>query len=122
MAKFKLDRAVQSKKPAVIAAYKRTFSISEATEAAGVPRDTHYDWLKSDPAYKAAFEASKDEAIESLEDHAVKRAKAGSDVLTMFLLNGARPEKYKRVQQQQHTGPDGGPLAVTVNLRFTDSK
>lgn len=38
-----------------------------------------------------------------------------SDTLAIFLLKGAKPEKYRERQQVEHTGKDGGPIAV----RFT---
>jgi hypothetical protein len=79
---------------------------------AGIDRGTHYDWLKADPGYKAAFEAVQDQAAQSLEDEAVRRAYEGverpvtvagkrelvreySDTLLIFLLKGLRPAKYR---------------------------
>ena len=78
----------------------------------GIDRGTHYDWLKADPGYKAAFEAVQDQAAQSLEDEAVRRAYEGverpvtvagkrelvreySDTLLIFLLKGLRPAKYR---------------------------
>jgi hypothetical protein len=78
----------------------------------GIDRGTHYDWLKADPGYKAAFEAVQDQAAQSLEDEAVRRAYEGverpvtvagkrelvreySDTLLIFRLKGLRPAKYR---------------------------
>jgi hypothetical protein len=83
-----------------------------AAQAAGVHRSRHYDWLKKDPAYVSAFVAAQDEAVQALEDEAVRRAYEGvekpvtvagqrefvreySDTLLIFLLKGARPQKYR---------------------------
>lgn len=35
-----------------------------------------------------------------------------SDTLLIFLLKGARPEKYKDRQSHEHTGSGGGPIAI----------
>ena len=120
--KFKANDGVQLKKPAVIAAFKATCSVTRACEISGVSRQAHYDWLKSDPAYLEAFEASKDEAAQVLEDEAVRRAEGGveepvfykgsicgtvrkySDTLLMFLLNGARPTKYRQNSKIEMSG------------------
>ncbi len=49
-------------------AYKEHGSIMKASEATGIGRGTHYDWLKADPEYKAAFEDTKDDFAESVEN------------------------------------------------------
>ena len=81
-----------------------------AAQAAGVHRSRHYDWLKKDPAYVSAFVAAQDEAVQALEDEAVRRAYEGvekpvtvagqrefvreySDTLLIFLLRG-RLKRY----------------------------
>ena len=61
-------------------------------------RTTHYYWLKHDPAYAAAFAEAHQMAVTWLEDVAVQRATAAehpSDVLLIFLLKAAKPEKYR---------------------------
>jgi hypothetical protein len=100
------------KKAAFLAAYTHTCSITKAAEAAQMDRGTHYFWLASDPGYKARFEATKETAVETLEDEAVRRAYHGverpmtvagkrelvkeySDTLLIFLLKAARPGKYR---------------------------
>ena len=79
---------------------------------AGIDRGTHYDWLRKDPEYRAQFEAATDQAAQTLEDEAVRRAYEGvdravtvagqreivreyPDTLLIFLLKGARPQKYR---------------------------
>ena len=129
VAKFKQDSSAQTKKPSVIAAFKRTCNVSEACRIAEVERSTHYAWLKSDPAYKEEFESSRDEAAQILEDEAVRRAEQGvdepvfykgevcgsvrkySDTLLIFLLNGAMPDKYKRERAQ---------LDINVSIGLAD--
>ena len=98
-----------------------------AAEMAGIDRGRHYDWLKADPEYRAEFEKVQDQAVQALEDEAVRRAYHGiekpitvagkreiireySDTILIFLLKGARPQKYRDNVRQEVTGADGVPL------------
>ncbi len=110
------------KKRAFLKAYAETGGIlSHAAKAAGCDRHSHYNWMKDDADYAALFESiAKDMAYDRLEDEATRRAVDGwdepvyqggelvgfkrrySDTLLIFMLNGARPEKYRRVTE--HTG------------------
>ena len=83
------------KKPAVLAAFKNCANVTQACKSVDICRDTFYRWLREDPDFKAAYQESREQAIEALEDEAVRRAYAGSDTLLIFLLKGARPQKYR---------------------------
>jgi hypothetical protein len=76
-------------------AYSLLGNITAAAEMVGLLRQVHYDWLKTTPAYPAAFEAAKVESIERLEAEARRRAMGGSDTLLIFLLKAARPAAYR---------------------------
>lgn len=106
-------RIAQPKKDLFLDAFRKCGSITQAAAAAGIGRHTHYDWLGVDAAYERAFRAAEDEAIEGLEDEARRRAFAGSDVLLIFLMKGAKPEKYR--DRYEVTGKNGGPLEFDVN-------
>jgi hypothetical protein len=86
-------RMSHPKKRAFLAAYAQVGSVSGAARAAGVSRRSHSRWLE-DADYASAFETAKDEAADTLEDEARRRAFEGSDVLLIFLLKGALPQKY----------------------------
>jgi hypothetical protein len=100
------------KKVAFLNAYARTCNVTAAADVAGIERRSHYNWLKADPEYVKAYEAAQEEAVQLLEDEAVRRAYVGvdkpvtvagrrevvkeySDTLLIFLLKGARPAKYR---------------------------
>lgn len=53
--------------------------ISRAAEQAGINRESHYDWLKRFPEYKAAFDEAYEMAGDLLEDEAFRRAHDGYD-------------------------------------------
>jgi transposase-like protein len=143
------------KKPAVLEAYKGCANVSKACGIVGIARDTFYRWLKEDPKFKDDYEAAREQAIELLEDEAMRRAHEGiakpifhagkravdvvlnpdgsvkldpvtkkpigipavvreySDTLLIFLLKGARPQKYRDNVRQEVSGPNGAPLIPT---------
>lgn len=97
----------------MLAALAETGNVSKAAEAAGIDRGTHYKWASADPEYKAACVDAMESAADKLEEEARRRAHDGvdepvyqggkkvgtvrkySDTLLIFLLKGARPEKYR---------------------------
>ena len=100
------------KKQAFLAAYSETGNVREAARAAGIDRGTHYDWLRKDPEYVTAFAHAQEDAADTLEAVARNRAIQGSDLLTIFLLKGLRPERYRErynvtgEMQHAHTWAD----------------
>jgi len=121
---------LKAKQKAFLAAYVLTASITKAADAGKCDRQQHYRWLKESGAYAAAFSESKDEAAQSLEDEAVRRAHEGilepvfykgkpagvirvfSDALMLALLKAFRPDRYRDRVSAEVSGPDGGPIAL----------
>lgn len=60
-----------------LAHVRTTGNVSLAAAAADVGRRTHYDWLKSDPAYAQEFMEALDEAADLLLAEARRRAVEG---------------------------------------------
>jgi len=105
------DGSGHHKKRGFLAAYGQTGNISVAARAAGIHRQRHYEWLQ-EADYAKAFDHAKEEAGDILEAEARRRAVEGcevpvyqggrkvgttrrySDLLLIFLLKGAKPEKY----------------------------
>lgn len=88
-------RVAQAKKTSFLTAFADLGTVTHAARAAGVPRRTVYDWLERDPQFALGFRAAEQEAIDSLEREARRRAIAGSDTLLIFLMKGANPAKYR---------------------------
>lgn len=65
-----------SKQTAFLAAFRITASITAAAAACKIERQLHYRWL-AEPEYVTAFAQAKEEAAQTLEDEAVRRAKEG---------------------------------------------
>lgn len=122
------QRKKKSAQAAFLVAYAECGTIRHAAKAAGIGRRTHYEWIDADPEYAEAFEDATQEAGESLEAEARRRAVEGvdqpvyqggkkvgvirkhSDVLLIFLLNGIFPEKYRARNSTELTGRNGRDL------------
>jgi hypothetical protein len=109
---------VTAKQRAFLAAYSKVGIISEAAKKAKISRRDHCNWLP-DPEYAAAFEVAREESIELLEltvRRRAMRARKPSDLLSMFLLKAARPEKYRDNARVEMTGAGGAPIQVEVKF------
>ena len=126
---------------AFLAALAQTGNVTAAARAAHVDRTTAYDLRAADPEFAALWRAALDEAADLLEQEARRRAHDGlvrykfdrkgqpllhpttgqpyceleySDTLLIFLLKGARPEKYRERADLNLAGKDGGPIQSEV--------
>jgi len=105
---------MHAKRAAFLAAYRETGNVRVACIAAQISRSSHYRWLEQSSDYAQEFEQAKKDAVDVLEAEARRRAVEGweepvgwykgqaggtvrkySDILLMFLLKGAAPEKYR---------------------------
>lgn len=112
-----------------LAALSETANVTASAKRAGLARTTVYEWRADNEQFKARWDAAVELGTDALEDEAMRRAKDGvtepvhykgervdeiqkySDTLTIFLLKGRRPEKYR--ERFEHTGANGGPLLVS---------
>lgn len=115
------------KKRAFLSAYSQVGTITHAAKAAGVDRTLHFHWMKADDEFAEAFEQARQCFCDELEFEAMRRARHGvqqdifykgvkiatkrdySDALIIFMLKGARPEKYGDIQ-------GGGGINLNVNI------
>lgn len=119
---------------AYLAALAQTGNRRKAAAAAKIHRSTPAKYLEDHPDLRPEWDAAVAEAMDAatdlLEEEARRRAVTGvlepvfhggkrvgtirrySDTLLIFLLNGARPEKYRH--RHELTGKDGAPLAPPV--------
>ena len=122
----------QRKKEQFLKAFSETGNICKAADIAHINRERHYTWLKCDPDYPKLFDAAEVKAGDTLEAEAVRRAYEGidepvfyrgeacgtvrkySDTLLIFLLKGAKPEKYKERSASTLSNPDGTNLVIKV--------
>lgn len=105
-------------------------NVTQAAKACGMARRTLYDWRREDAAFAAAWDEASELGANALEDEARRRAFKGtlkpvyqrgekvgtvreySDTLLIFLLKGAKPEKYR--ENVRHSGAIGVNLDLNV--------
>lgn len=74
-------------KKAMIEALKKSLGIvTTACKEVGIERQTHYNWLKDDPDYKAQVEALDDMVLDFAESKLHQSINNGSDTATIFFL------------------------------------
>lgn len=76
-----------TKKENLIKALTKTLGVvSTACTMAGVSRDTHYRYLKTDPEYKRKVNELKNVALDFAETHLHELIKDGNPAATIFFL------------------------------------
>lgn len=116
------------KREAFLTALRAHGNVSEACAAALIGRQSAYEWRRDDPEFAAAWNEALDEAADTMEREAWRRAVEGtekpvfgsmgrglgsgevgrireySDTLLIFMLKAARPEKFRERTETRHTG------------------
>ena len=103
----------REKKKAFIRAFAITGIVTYSAEAAGIARNTHYDWMAEDKTYKLAVEDAAEQAADRVEAEILRRAIQGidkpifykgkvvktikeySDLLLIFWAKATRPGKFR---------------------------
>jgi hypothetical protein len=113
-------------------AFLRVFAecgvVTVAARNVNVSPYTINNWIDQEPAFAQAMQMARDASTDLLEAECRRRGKDGmeedvyyqgevvgkqrkySDLCLLAMLNAYRPEKFK--QRHEHTGKDGGPIAV----------
>ena len=75
------------KKVAMIQALTKALGVVKmACESVGISRQTHYNWLKQDEAYKAACDNLPEIVLDFAEHHLHKLISQGNPAATIFIL------------------------------------
>lgn len=90
-------------KPMVLEAYIKTGTITGASLVTKVHRDTIYEWLDTDPKFRADVEKAKRAVVDMLETPALAMARRGNVELMKFFLKAFDPEKYGDRVKHDHT-------------------
>lgn len=108
-------------KPIFLRELARVGIVGAACKKAKIGRTTAYKVREEDAEFKAAWDAAVDDAADEMESEAWRRGNKGvlkpiyqggkqvgtvreySDTLLIFMLKGARPEKYRDRQETKHT-------------------
>lgn len=126
-------------------ALRDAHSPRRAAEIAGIGLSTAKLWKADDEEFAKQWEAAYDEGTDIIEDEVRRRAVEGykevtetettgakgssssrsvvhkySDTLANLILQGRRPDKYRK-SSVELTGPGGGPIKATVEVEFVDA-
>lgn len=110
--------------------------VGHACAEVGIDRVTAYEWRQKDSAFAAKWAKALEDSTDTLEAEAWRRAQEGtkrpvyqggrrvgyvqeySDDLMKFLLRAHHPRRFAELSRTEHSGPDGGPIAVDLlNVR-----
>lgn len=123
-------KTTRTKKAEFLNQFSMNGNITKSAEYVGIERSSHYRWMKEDPEYRALYAEAEDQFADNLEAEARRRAFEGyeedvyyqgdivgqqrkfSDTLLIFLLKGAKPQKYKDRVEQETTHKGGLDLEL----------
>jgi hypothetical protein len=114
-------RRARNRKPAFLAAFAISASISAAADAAKVSRSAHYDWLRADKKgkYAAQFADAMVQARQVLIDSAVQAALIGDFEPNVYQGRFLYPQEQFEIEPAKEAGDwkdldaDGKPRVAT---------
>jgi hypothetical protein len=83
------------REPRFLEVFRQTGNVRLATGAAGISREAPYKRAKVDPDFTSDWASAREDAIDTLEAEARRRALSASDTLLIFLLKSLRPDVYR---------------------------
>ena len=94
-------------KKAMIAALEASLGIATtACKQVGIARNTHYEWLREDPAYKQAVEDIANITLDFAESQLHRQIKDGNPTATIFYLKTkGKSRGYIERQEVEVSGP-----------------
>ena len=104
------------KKKAMVEALTKALGVVKmACESVGISRQTHYTWLKEDPAYKVACDNLPEVVLDFAEHHLHKLISQGNPAATIFYLK-TKGKARGYVERQEIEMAEKKPLSW-----FTDT-
>ena len=89
------------KKVAMVQALTKSLGVVKmACESVGISRQTHYNWIKDDEAYKQACDNLPEVVLDFAEHHLHKLISQGNPAATIFLLK-TKGKKRGYVERQE---------------------
>ena len=104
---------MDNEKKKMLAALERSLGVvTSACKAIGISRQTHYNWLNDDAAYKAEVESIEDIALDFAESQLHKQIQDGEVSSTIFFLK-TKGKKRGYVERQEVTQVE--PIKVVIS-------
>jgi hypothetical protein len=103
------------KKKAMVEALTKALGVVKmACESVGISRQTHYTWLKEDPAYKVACDNLPEVVLDFAEHHLHKLISQGNPAATIFYLK-TKGKHRGYVERQEIEMAEKKPLSWFVS-------
>lgn len=114
----KSPRQNPTRKKAMISAMIKSLGIvTAAAKIAKITRDTHYEWMNTDPVYKKAIEDIEDIAIDFAETQLHKQIKNQDTTATIFYLKTKGKKRgYIEKSEIGITDKNGNDVIQVVKL------
>ncbi len=101
----------------VVAYMAKGFSLTAFAGHIRVARETIYEWARVHPEFSDAVKVAMGCRVEVLEEGLLDTSMPSPQITArIFALKNASPQDWR--DRHEHTGPDGGPIQVTV-AKFT---
>lgn len=109
-----LDK-LEPKKRAMIEALTKSLGVVKmACETVGISRQTHYNWVKEDDAYRAACDNLPEVVLDFAEHHLHKLISQGNPAATIFFLK-TKGKARGYVERQEIEVAEKKPLSWFVS-------
>ena len=106
---------LEPKKANMVEALTKALGIVKlACESCGISRQTHYNWLKEDPAYKAACDNLPEVVLDFAEHHLHKLISQGNPAATIFYMK-TKGKGRRYVERQEIEVAEKKPLSWFVS-------
>jgi hypothetical protein len=102
-----------------LTALSQTGNWTLSAQMAGINKSTARERYLTSPEFRSACDDAIQSGIDILEAEARRRAMAGSDILLIFMLKGARPEKYRDSYTVHNTT---APTDYIIDLTLPDGE
>lgn len=105
----------------ILEALEEKPSFRSAVRKARIAWSTFAQWRKDDPDFARRCEEARERGYEALEDNLAEVSldpkHPQAITASIFLLKGARPQRYRDRVTNEHTGPDGQALTIVFRDR-----
>jgi len=92
-------------------------SIGSACRAAGIARQTYYEWRELHEDFRAMTDEAYEDGTDHFEDVAADRAEDRSDAMLIAILKARRPDRYRETQKHELSGRVDSALTVVIGER-----
>lgn len=105
----------ETEKKLIIALYELNRDDKTVADTIGIPRTTLLYALKTNNMVDTV-KSRKGKADERVENSLYSQAVGGDLGACIFWLKNRQPERWRDKQHLEHTGKDGGPISVRVEV------